>query len=169
MLSEEALRIGNEALTLEDAITLLDLIRRTSALEALEPRGGGRGRGRRPLAVASASADEAAQAEAAQQRLPEQPVAKTAVERIGAAHRRIVLLALARRRRRQRERLIRGNGVRAVALAAEGVGEEFDVLLALEVALQIAGRLERGAVGGGRRCRPNPRSAAPSPSARWRD
>ena len=43
LLSEEALRIGNEALTLEDAIALLDLIRRTSALEALEPRGGGAG------------------------------------------------------------------------------------------------------------------------------
>ena len=43
LLSEEALRIGDEALTLEDAIALLELVRRTSELEALEPRGGGAG------------------------------------------------------------------------------------------------------------------------------
>ncbi len=43
LLAEEALRIGNEALTLEDALALLELVRRTSELEALEPRGGGAG------------------------------------------------------------------------------------------------------------------------------
>ena len=43
LLSEEALRLGNETLTLADAIALLELVRRTSELEALEPRGGGAG------------------------------------------------------------------------------------------------------------------------------
>ena len=43
LLSEEALRIGDEALTLEDAIALLELVRRASELDALEPRGGGAG------------------------------------------------------------------------------------------------------------------------------
>ena len=43
LLSEEALRIGNETLTLADAIALLQLVRRASELEALEPRGGGGG------------------------------------------------------------------------------------------------------------------------------
>ena len=47
LLSEEALRIGNETLTLADAIALLELVRRTSELEALEPRGGGGGPGDR--------------------------------------------------------------------------------------------------------------------------
>ena len=42
-LLEEALRIGDEALTLEDAIALLELVRLASELEALEPRGGGGG------------------------------------------------------------------------------------------------------------------------------
>ena len=39
LLAEEALRIGDEALTIEDAIALLELVRRTSELEALAPRG----------------------------------------------------------------------------------------------------------------------------------
>ena len=43
LLSEEALRIGDETLTLEDAIALLELVRLASELEALEPRGGGGG------------------------------------------------------------------------------------------------------------------------------
>ena len=47
LLSEEALRIGNETLTLADAIALLELVRRASELEALEPRGGGGGPGDR--------------------------------------------------------------------------------------------------------------------------
>lgn len=39
LLAEEALRIGDEALTIDDAIALLELVRRTSELEALAPRG----------------------------------------------------------------------------------------------------------------------------------
>lgn len=39
LLAEEALRIGDEALTIEDAIALLELVRRASELEALAPRG----------------------------------------------------------------------------------------------------------------------------------
>ncbi len=41
LLADEALRIGDEELTLEDAIALLNLVRLTSELEALQPRGGG--------------------------------------------------------------------------------------------------------------------------------
>ncbi len=43
LLSEEALRLGDAPLTIEDAIRLLNLVRRASELEALEPRGGGGG------------------------------------------------------------------------------------------------------------------------------
>lgn len=43
LLAEEALRIGDETLTLEDAIALLELVRRASELEALAPRGGAGG------------------------------------------------------------------------------------------------------------------------------
>lgn len=46
-LAEEALRIGDETLTIEDAIALLELVRRTSELEALAPRGAGGGPGDR--------------------------------------------------------------------------------------------------------------------------
>ena len=47
LLAEEALRIGDEALTIEDAIALLELVRRASELEALDPRGGAGGAGDR--------------------------------------------------------------------------------------------------------------------------
>lgn len=47
LLAEEALRIGDEALTIEDAIALLELVRRASELEALAPRGAAGGPGDR--------------------------------------------------------------------------------------------------------------------------
>ena len=43
LLSEALLRLGDDALTLEDAISILDLVRVTNELESLEPRTGGAG------------------------------------------------------------------------------------------------------------------------------